>query len=63
MVDLSQAAWRKSSRSVGNQDNCVEIAMNLPGVVAIRDSKNPHGGAHTVTPRTFRALLADVKRH
>lgn len=25
-MDFSRAVWRKSSRSVGNGDNCVEVA-------------------------------------
>jgi hypothetical protein len=39
-VDLSKAEWRKSSRS-NDTGHCVQIATNLPGVVAMRDSKNP----------------------
>lgn len=40
-VDLSGAAWRKSSRSNGASNaNCVEVAFADP-VVAVRDSKNP----------------------
>jgi hypothetical protein len=42
-ADLSRAVWHKSTRSNGNGGNCVEVARNLPGVVAVRDSKNPHG--------------------
>lgn len=38
-LDLSRAQWRKSSYS-GNNGNCVEVATNLPHLVAIRDSKN-----------------------
>jgi len=39
--DLSHAIWRKSSYSSSTGQNCVEVATNLPGMVAIRDSKNP----------------------
>ena len=39
-VDLSKAAWRKSSRSGDSGGNCVEVAANLHGVVGVRDSKN-----------------------
>lgn len=39
-VDLR---WRKSSYSGNGGGNCVEVASNLPGMVAVRDSKNPHG--------------------
>lgn len=42
--DLSRAAWRKSSHS-GQDGNCVEIATNLPAIIAMRDSKNPNGPA------------------
>jgi hypothetical protein len=37
--DMSQAVWRKSSRSLGTQPDCVEVAVG-PRVVAVRDSKN-----------------------
>ena len=36
-VDLSRAAWQKSSYSGSNGGQCVEVARNLPGVVAVRD--------------------------
>lgn len=61
MIDLSQAQWRKASRSTGANTGCVEIAGNLPSVVAIRDSKHPEVGAHVVDRPTFAAFLADVR--
>ena len=42
-MDLTHAEWRKSSRSGDNGGACVEVARNLPRIVAVRDSKNPHG--------------------
>ena len=41
-TDLSRAAWHTSTRSGGN-GNCVEVAANLSGVVAVRDSKDRTG--------------------
>jgi hypothetical protein len=61
MTDLSHAAWRKASRSYPENGGCVEIASNLPGVIAVRDSKRPEGGAHVVSRGAFAAFLADVK--
>jgi Domain of unknown function (DUF397) len=60
MIDLSQAVWRKARRSSHN-GGCVEIAANLPGMTAVRDSKRPEDGAHVVDPAAFAAFLADVK--
>lgn len=44
VVDLSTATWRKSSYTANN-GNCVEIAEGYPGVMPVRDSKNPEGPA------------------
>jgi Domain of unknown function (DUF397) len=60
MIDLSQAVWRKARRSSHN-GGCVEIAANLPGMTAVRDSKRPEDGAHVVDPAAFAAFRADVK--
>ena len=42
-ADLDPPEWRKSSFSGGSGGNCVEVAGNLPGVIAVRDSKDPGG--------------------
>jgi hypothetical protein len=60
MIDLSRAVWRKSTFSSQN-GGCVEIAANLPGVIAIRDSKRPDGGAHVISGAVFAAFLADAR--
>ena len=61
MTDLSQADWRKASRSNAANGGCVEIAANYEDVVAVRDSKHPEGGAHVVARAVFAAFLADAK--
>jgi Domain of unknown function (DUF397) len=60
-ADLSDAIWRKATRSTSGNGGCVEIAGNLPKVVAIRDSKRPEAGAHVVGRPAFAAFLADLK--
>lgn len=60
MPDLSGAKWRKSTRS-GNQGDCVEVADNLPGVVAVRDSKDPSGAVLTFTPSEWKAFVEGVR--
>jgi hypothetical protein len=55
MTDLTGAIWRKSTRS-NSAGECVEIAANLPGLVAIRDSKDPAGPALIVSPAAFRSF-------
>jgi hypothetical protein len=60
MIDLSQAAWHKSTMSAHN-GGCVEIAANLPGVTALRDSTRPEAGVHVVDRVAFAAFLADLK--
>lgn len=57
---LASAAWRKSSFSGGYQ-NCVEVAGNLPGVVAVRDSKDPEGPKLLFGPDAWRAFAAGVR--
>lgn len=48
-ADLSRAVWHKSTRSNGSGGACVEVARNLPGVIAVRDSKNTDGPALIVS--------------
>jgi hypothetical protein len=58
-TDLSGAAWRKSSYS-GNGGNCVEVASNIPGVVAVRDSKDLGGPALVFSTAGWKAFVAGV---
>ncbi len=58
-IDLSRAEWRKSSYS--SQDgNCVEVARNLPGLVAVRDSKEPGGAKLVISQETWQVFLRSV---
>ncbi|GIJ75728.1 protein of unknown function [Micromonospora phaseoli] len=60
MADLTGATWRKSTRSSSNGGDCVEVADNLPGVVGVRDSKDPAGPALAFGPAAWRAFVAQV---
>ncbi|AVT37061.1 DUF397 domain-containing protein [Plantactinospora sp. BB1] len=61
-MDLTGARWRRSSRSNSSGGNCVEVADNLAGVVAVRDSKDPGGPALTFGPDAWRAFVGDLSR-
>ena len=58
--DLRGAQWRKSTYSA-NGSTCVEVASNLPGIVAVRDSKDPQGPKLVFTPQQWRVFTAGVK--
>ncbi len=58
--DLPEATWRKSSYS-GSGNDCVEVATPIPGVVAIRDSKEPGGPVLMFNRAAWRAFLADMR--
>lgn len=58
-ADLNDAIWRKSTRSNGHGNECVEIASLTAGA-AIRDSKAPEAGALLLDPPAWQGLLATV---
>jgi hypothetical protein len=58
---LDNVIWRKSSYSGSNGGACVEVAENLPGFVAVRDSKNPDGPRLAFTPAEWQEFAARVK--
>jgi Domain of unknown function (DUF397) len=60
-LDASRAVWRKSTRSNGNSGNCVEVCDNLPGAVAVRDSKDRSGPILVFGSDSWRAFVRDVK--
>lgn len=53
-------AWKKSTFSSGNTDNCVEARLAGDGV-EVRHSKNPAGPAIAYTTAEWVAFLAGVK--
>jgi Domain of unknown function (DUF397) len=61
VIGIDRAAWRKSTYSGDNGGGCVEVARNLPGVVAVRDSKDPDGPKLAFAPDEWRAFTAGIK--
>jgi len=59
-LHLERAQWRKSSYSSAN-GACVEVARNLPGVVAVRDSRNPHGSTLIISSADWRAFVVEFR--
>jgi hypothetical protein len=57
-IDLCCAEWQKSSYS-SQSGNCVEVARNLPGLVAVRDSREPDGAKLVISRETWRAFVRD----
>jgi uncharacterized protein DUF397 len=58
---LAGAVWRKSSYSGDNGGNCVEVAGNLAGVVAVRDSKDPGGPVLAFAPADWRTFVTGIR--
>lgn len=58
---LDNVIWRKSSYSGSNCGNCVEVADNVPAVVAVRDSKDPSGPVLAFRPDEWRAFTTAIK--
>jgi hypothetical protein len=60
-MDLTTAKWCKSSYSNANGGQCVEVARNLPGVVAVRDSKDPEGPKLIFEPAEWHVFTSGVR--
>ncbi|WP_371495950.1 Scr1 family TA system antitoxin-like transcriptional regulator [Kitasatospora sp. NBC_00374] len=58
-VDLTGPPWLKSSYSSGG-GQCIEVAPGHPGVVPVRDSKDPAGPVLTFPARSWRAFVTAV---
>jgi hypothetical protein len=60
-MEPSELNWRKASYSGTNGGGCVEVTDSTPGVVAVRDSKDPGGPSLTLAPATWHEFIAEVK--
>jgi hypothetical protein len=58
-VEVAEAQWRTSSHSSGN-GACIQVADARP-MVAVRDSKDPHGPSLTFAPQAWQAFIRRAK--
>jgi len=59
-IDLTDARWRKSTRSGAYGDNCVEVAF-IDEAIAVRDSKDRSGPVLVFTRGEWDAFVAGAK--
>ena len=59
-LNLSRAQWRKSTRSSGD-GQCVEVAVRLPDIVVVRDSKDPHGAKLVFSRHEWTVFIRNLK--
>jgi hypothetical protein len=58
---LAAATWIKSSYSEGNGGACVEFARDVPGVIPVRDSKDPQGPALAFSADAWTSFVSAVR--
>ncbi|WTA56610.1 DUF397 domain-containing protein [Kitasatospora purpeofusca] len=58
--DPSSVNWRKSTYS-GGDNECIEVADGAPGVLPVRDSKDPLGPSLVFTIEAWGAFVAAVR--
>ncbi|MCR8942828.1 DUF397 domain-containing protein [Streptomyces sp. OUCMDZ-4982] len=60
-ADLTSATWRTSSHSNSDGGDCVEVSDDFPGVIPVRDSKQPEGPALVFGAPAWVAFVNDVR--
>ncbi|MFD3558820.1 DUF397 domain-containing protein [Streptomyces sp. NPDC058686] len=60
--DLTSVTWHKSSYSGGSGGECLEVSHDHPGLVPVRDSKNPDGPKLVLRAYAWSAFITDLKR-
>ncbi|MEV7774543.1 DUF397 domain-containing protein [Kitasatospora sp. NPDC086791] len=58
--DLTTASWVKSTYSQQGGD-CLEVAPGFPGVMPVRDSKDPDGPALVFPAAAWESFVAAVR--
>ncbi|WMX45803.1 DUF397 domain-containing protein [Streptomyces roseicoloratus] len=55
------ATWHKSSYSDGSGGDCLEVSCSHPGVVPVRDSKNPDGPKLVFRTAAWSEFIEEVR--
>ncbi|MFE2410470.1 DUF397 domain-containing protein [Kitasatospora sp. NPDC059408] len=58
--ELSRASWYKSTYS-DNGGTCVEVASDFPGLLPVRDSKDPQGPTLIFPAEAWRSFVSAVR--
>ncbi|MFJ8011811.1 DUF397 domain-containing protein [Streptomyces sp. NPDC096339] len=58
---MSNAAWRTSTYSNGDEGDCVEVADGVAGLVPVRDSKVEGGPVLVVSAAAWGPFVAALK--
>ncbi|MER5943103.1 DUF397 domain-containing protein [Streptomyces sp. NPDC001928] len=60
--DLDGVTWHKSGYSGGSGGDCLEVTHDLPTLLPVRDSKNPHGPKLIFRAPAWSAFVENLKR-
>jgi hypothetical protein len=60
--ELSFPSWRKASRSMAGNGDCVEAAAHAAGDVIIRDSKDPYGPILQYSTNSWYIFVRNAKQ-
>jgi hypothetical protein len=55
--------WFKATASNDNGTGCVEVNLDTPHSVGVRDSKKPEAGAFSFTSGAWHTFLERVSQH
>ncbi|WP_414167542.1 DUF397 domain-containing protein [Streptoverticillium reticulum] len=58
---MPDSAWRKSSHSMPNGGECLEVLDLIPGTVPVRDSKRPRGAILAIPVPAWAAFIAALQ--
>ncbi|MFB7614040.1 DUF397 domain-containing protein [Kitasatospora sp. NPDC056181] len=59
-MTLVGASWRKSTYS-GDAGQCIEVSPGHPGVMPVRDSKDPSGPALVFPSAAWQSFVTAVR--